>query len=163
MVLWSASEGRHETHQYKVLPWPLKWQKYPDYWPANVGRFWLQAKRNLSDENWDAAALMARSSLQAALRHANAKGKNLKQEIDSLAEHGLLPPMMKNWAHNLRELGNDAAHPDADAKPTQANDASDIVYFLDFLLEYLYDLPRRIGEYTGRKTEDNKSEQSKGA
>lgn len=151
MVLWSSSEWSQETHQYRVLPWPLRWEKYPDYWPATVGRYWLQAKRNLSDENWDAAVLMARSSLQAALRNTDAKGHNLKQEIDFLADKGILPPILQEWAHNLRELGNDTAHPRIETAETSAKDASDIVHFLDFFLEYLYDLPKRIAEYTGRK------------
>lgn len=71
MVLWSASStgGRQGIHDYHVLPWPLKLERYPDHWPEAVGRYWLQAKRNLRDENWDAAALMARSALQIALRH----------------------------------------------------------------------------------------------
>ena len=70
MVLWSASEYGHVhgLHDYRVLPWPLKLEKYPEHWPEQVGRYWLQAKRNIRDENWDAAAVMARSALQITLR-----------------------------------------------------------------------------------------------
>ncbi|WP_143156573.1 DUF4145 domain-containing protein [Desulfacinum infernum] len=84
MVLWSASEHGHGhgLHDYRVLPWPLRYEKYPEHWPEAIGRYWLQAKRNIRDENWDAAAVMARSALQIALRDHGAKGKNLKQEID---------------------------------------------------------------------------------
>jgi len=66
MVLWSASEQGYGRglHNYEVLPWPLKFEKYPEYWPADIGRYWLQAKRNICDENWDAAAVMTRSALQ---------------------------------------------------------------------------------------------------
>jgi hypothetical protein len=101
--------------------------------------------------NWDAAAVMARSALQLALRAHGAEGANLKQEIDDLASKGLLPPIMKDWAHTVRDLGNDSAHPKVDQAPTNAKDASDIVGFLDFMLEYLYTLPKRISEYRGRK------------
>ncbi|MDH5711746.1 MAG: DUF4145 domain-containing protein, partial [Gammaproteobacteria bacterium] len=112
MVFWSAS---HDHHDYRVVPWPLgKLQKHPDHWPEAVGRYWLQAKRNLKDQNWDAAALMARSSLQVSLREQNATGNNLKQEIDDLASKGVLPKIMQDWAHNVRELGNDSAHPKPD-------------------------------------------------
>jgi hypothetical protein len=34
---------------------------------------------------------------------------------------------------------------------TSPQDAHDIVAFLDFLLEYLYDLPNRIAKYRARK------------
>ncbi len=58
---------------------------------------------------------------------------------------------MKDWAHVVRELGNDSAHPQPSDKPTSSKDAADIVGFLDFLLEYLYGLPKRIAEYRGRQ------------
>jgi hypothetical protein len=146
-VFWSASR---DLHDYRVVPWPLTIERYPDHWPEAVGRYWLQAKKNLRDENWEAAALMARSSLQIALRDHDAKGGNLKKEIDDLAEKGILPPLMKDWAHNVRELGNDSAHPAPDQAPTCPSDAKDIVRFMDFLFEYLYTLPKKIKDYRER-------------
>lgn len=149
MVFWSAND-RH--HDYRVVPWPLgKLEKYPEHWPEAVGRYWLQAKRNLKDQNWDAAALMARSSLQVSLREQKAQGGSLKQEIDDLASKGVLPKLMQDWAHTVRELGNDSAHPKPDQPPTSAQDAKDIVGFMDYLFEYLYTLPKRINEYRARK------------
>ncbi|MCG7867500.1 MAG: DUF4145 domain-containing protein [Candidatus Thiodiazotropha taylori] len=147
-VFWSAGD---RLHDYKVQPWPLKLERYPDHWPEAVGRYWLQAKRNLKDENWDAAALMARSALQIALRDHDATGKNLYQEIDDLAEKRVLPPIMQEWSHNVRELGNDSAHPKPEQEATNPIDAKDIVQFLDFLLEYLYTLPKRISDYRERE------------
>jgi len=146
-VFWSAGD---RLHDYRMVPWPLRLDKYPEHWPEAVGRYWLQAKRNLKDENWDAAALMARSSLQIALREHEAKGGNLKKEIDDLASKGILPPLMQDWAHNVRELGNDSAHPAPDQEPTDPKDARDIVSFMDFLFEYLYSLPKRINDYRER-------------
>lgn len=146
MVLWSAS-STGGLYSYHVLPWPRKLSKFPEHWPATVGRFWMQAHRSLNEENWDAAAVMARSALQAALRDQRAAGSNLKAEIDDLAEKGLLPPVIRDWSHNLRELGNESAHPAADQPAVNPKDARDIVQFLDFLLEYLYDLPERIKNY----------------
>lgn len=154
MALWSMSPGMHRDssprHGYRVLPYPLKLEKWPDAWPETVGRYWLQAKRSLSAENWDAAALMARSSLQAALREQQATGRSLKAEIDDLASKGVLPPVMREWSHNLRELGNESAHPSPDSPSTDPRDARDIVFFLDYLLEYLYTLPKTIQEYRDR-------------
>jgi hypothetical protein len=152
MVLWSAGE-HDDLHNYEVLPWPIKLEKYPKHWPEPVGRYWLQAKRNLKDENWDAAALMARSALQITLRENKAKGDNLRKEIDDLAAKGILPPIIKEWSHEVRDLGNDTAHPKPDQPPTTPQDAKDVVRFLDFLLEYLYNLPERIKSYRERKNE----------
>jgi hypothetical protein len=153
MVLWSASEafGINRLYNYRTLPWPQRLDKHPEEWPAAVGRFWLQAQRSLKDENWDAAAVMARSAMQVALRQQGAKGQNLKQEIDSLASAGLLPPLMKEWSHEVRELGNDSAHPEPSQQATSAQDARDIVKFLDSLLTYLYSLPHEIEQYRTRR------------
>jgi len=154
MVFWSASSmgGRPGSgiHDYRVLPWPLTLESFPEHWPEAIGRYWLQAKRNLRDCNWDAAALMARSALQIALRDHKAEGKNLKQEIEHLAGQGVLPPLMKDWSDNVRELGNDSAHPKPEQLATDSQDAKDVVRFLDFLLEYLYDLPYQIKQYRER-------------
>jgi hypothetical protein len=89
--------------------------------------------------------------LQAALREKKATGSNLKQEIDDLASSGLLPPVICEWATQLRLLGNESAHPQADQEPARPEDAEDIVQFLDFLLEYLYGLPHRIEGYRTRR------------
>ena len=156
MVLWSATEhgfGRG-LHDYRVLPRPLKLDKYPDHWPDPIGRYWLQAKRNLMDENWDAAILMARSALQAALRDQGASGKNLKQEIEQMADDCNLPPIMKDWSNEVREFGNKSAHPEPQQDPPRGQDARELVGFLDFFLECAYTLPHRIDRYRQRQNQE---------
>jgi hypothetical protein len=149
MVLWSAG-GR--LYDYHVLPWPAKLDAYPSHWPERIGRFWLQAHRTSNDENWDAAAVMARSALQSALRLHGAEGNGLYGEIADLATKGVLPPHMKDWAHELRQLGNESAHPDpSSAEAATPDDVRDVIKFLDFLLQYLFDLPHEIAEYRNRK------------
>ena len=83
MVLWSAGHGLHD---FKVLPWPLKYNRHPEHWPSDIGRYWLQAKRNLTEENWDAAVVMAGSAMQLALRAKGAKGETLSQEVEDLSK-----------------------------------------------------------------------------
>jgi hypothetical protein len=152
MVLWSSSRvGMDGLHDYRVLPWSLKLNRYPEEYPDEVGRCWLQAHRSLQDENWDAASVMARSALQAALRDNQAQGRTLRDEIEDLASKGILPPLMKDWSDNVRDLGNISAHPQPGQPPTDPNDAKDIVQFLDFLLIYLYKLPKKIQDYRSRR------------
>lgn len=152
MCLWSASERSWGgLYDYKVLPWLLRPERHPEEWPEAVGRYWVQARRSIADENWDAAAVMARSALQTAARDSGAVGRNLREEIDNLAERGLLPPLMRDWAHELRELGNEAAHPGPSSAGTDPADARDIVTYLDYFLEYSYSLPAKIEEYRKRR------------
>lgn len=161
-VFWSAAEDGSGIHNYKVQPWSLKLDHYPKHWPEDVGRCWLQGKRNLKDGNWDAAALMARSALQLALREQGAQGDNLKQEIKDLVDRSLLTKIIGEWSENVRTLGNNSAHPMPGQAATNAQDAKDIVQFLDFLLEYLYTLPKKINDYRERDLRRSKTPTDQG-
>src|SRR5712692_4900424 len=114
-VVWSAGEFGGHLHNFRVQPWPLKVGEAPKHWPAEVRRCWQQAHRSLESESWDAAAVMARSALQATLRQQGAKGNNLKGEINDLASKGILPPLMREWSDEVRVLAADAAHPDGES------------------------------------------------
>ena len=154
MVFWSPSEdnvGGHGLHNYIVAPWPRGIGDGEDYWPTAARRHWKQAHSNLNNNNYDAAALMARSALQVITRDQGATGNTLYEEIESLATSGVLSPTIKDWSHEVRELGNPVAHANPDDEETSAEDAEDIVKFLDFLLKYLYDLPKQINDYRNRR------------
>ncbi|SEH78578.1 protein of unknown function [Rhizobium tibeticum] len=147
-VFWGQGDsGLQGIHQ---VPWPRKTTKWPRHWPDDVGRYWLQARRSLEASNWDAAALMARSAVQLTLRHQGAVGKNLYDEINDLGSKGLLPPVMLEWAHEVRVLGNDNAHPTPGSTATTAQDASAVVEYLGMLLKVVFDLPHQITEHRGK-------------
>ncbi len=94
---------------------------------------------------------MARTALQAALRDQGAEGNNLKEEINkSLSDQGVLP-LMREWSDEVRLLGNDATHPDDESRGAGAADSRDVVEFLDYLLQYLYNLPKAIANYRERR------------
>jgi len=84
--------------------------------------------------------LTARSAVQVTMRHQGAVEGNLYSEIEDLAGKGDLPPLMKEWSHEVRVLGNESAHPKPGAPPITEEDARDIVQFLDSLLLYLYEI-----------------------
>jgi hypothetical protein len=159
MVFWSPSSSHsHAHHNFSTLPFPRQTTRFPEHWPDDVGRFWLQARRSLEGKNWDAASLMARSAIQLVLRYQKAKGANLKQEIDDLAGKGILPPIMKEWSHEVRELGNENAHPKPGDKGPNQKDAADVVDFLNMLLTLTYNLPHEIKQYRQRKKPKSASE-----
>jgi uncharacterized protein DUF4145 len=155
-VLWSANEfgfgRRRGLYDYQILPWPLNAKPEPsENWPEGMKRFWIQAQDSLDKENWDAANVMARSALQFVVRERGAKDTKLKAQIDDLVAKGILHPLMKDWAHEIRELANESAHPEAPVPfEVTPEDAQDIVHFLDMLLIYLYDLPKKIDNYRQR-------------
>lgn len=154
-VLWSTgNDFGGGLYAMRFQPWPLDSKRVPsDNWPEGVNRFWIQAHDSLSRENWDAANLMARSAVQFIARERNAKKGNLKDQIVDLVSKGVLHPLMKDWADEVRIIANESAHPEApipdDATP---QDSRDIVNFLDLLLTYTYDLPKQIEQFRKRKT-----------
>jgi hypothetical protein len=154
-VLWSASEGAfldRGIHSYYVLPWPISKKPTPsENLSPEMARFWTQAHVSLRSEAWDAASTMARSALQLALREHGANGRRLVDQIEDLAARGLLPPTVKEWATEVRLLGNDAAHPEPGQEPPEPSDVQQAVDFLDFLLYYLYDLPAKVAKYRARR------------
>lgn len=160
-VLWSASEFTGSIYSYRVLPWAIGKPEPSQNWPEPVQRYWIQAKDSLQSENWDAAALMARSALQLVMRDKGANGGTLKAEIKDLVEKKILLPTMEDWSTEVRELGNESAHPSAKTAPTEPQDARDVVQFLDYLLLYLYDLPKQIADYRSRKAIKHKSDPGK--
>ena len=150
------SGDRGGLQNYVRIPHSTKHIKPPDTWPEDVGRLWLQAVKAIDSESWDGAAMLIRSCLQLSLRHAEATGDTLYKEIDSLVATGALPPLMKDWATEVRLLGNYSSHP----KPGEAEVNSDAVKiamrFLEFLLRYLFTLPVEIDRYRTSKTPETK-------
>lgn len=153
-AFWSANSssiGRDGIHSYKVLPWYQSTTGHPGHWPADIGNYWVEAKRSVEGKNWTAAAIMARSAVQLVVRSHGAIGKNLKEEIDDMASKGLILPSMKDFAHEVRVLANEGTHPQPGSKGTSEKDAKDAVEFLSFLLTVMYDLPKEIENYRNRK------------
>ncbi len=135
---------------FRVLPWSMKADEYPRAWPDAVGRYWVQAQRSLRGANWDAAAAMARQALRAALRGHDAPGATLREQIEHVGAAGLLPPVLRDWAWEMPNLDADELHANGAQPPDPAHAATDLVRFLEFLLEYLYELPARIRDHRRR-------------
>lgn len=153
-AFWSAASegyGNSSIHDYQLLPRHRSTTSYPKHWPDDVGRYWLEARRSIEGKNWIAAVLMARSAIQLLARSHGAQGKNLKDEIDDLAKKGQIMVVMRDFAHEIRELGNEGTHPRPGTEGTCEKDARDVVEFLGLMLTAMYDLPEQIRLYKKRK------------
>ena len=115
----------------------------PDHTPANVGSFYKQGMENLS-KNWDAAGTMFRKALEAGIKSKwpSVTG-SLFHRIDCVAAQGGLTEDMKEWTHQIRLIGNDAAH---EEEPIGRNQAQDIATFTRLFLLYAFTLPRMLEE-----------------
>jgi hypothetical protein len=128
--------------------WPAQVEtKAPDHVPDNVTSFYLQGMDNVARKNYDAAGTMFRKSLDTALKHLDPSGKGtLQHRIDNLPATVAITPAMKEWAHEIRELGNDAAH---EEDPFTEDEATTLKNFTELFLTYTFTLP---GMLAARKT-----------
>ena len=91
---------------------------------------------------------MFRKTLDTTTQQLDAtlKPKKLSQRIEALAASHAITPDMKEWAHEIRDVGNDAVH---DEIPFTEEEAKDLHAFTELFLTYVYTLP---GMLAARRT-----------
>ena len=91
---------------------------------------------------------MVRKALEETCRERGAKGGSLYERIEALKTKATLPQELLDGLHEIRLLGNDAAHVDAqDYAEIGKDEIETIVEFSKELLKALYqyqDLLRRM-------------------
>jgi len=115
----------------------------PDHVPQTVARAFVEADISIRTKSYNAAAAMDRRTLEMVTKDkAPEKQKDtLYQRIEYLAAKGELPRALKEWAHGLRSLGNEALHSIEDVTDIEARQAHDLTRFI---LIYLYTLPMQV-------------------
>jgi hypothetical protein len=74
----------------------------------------------------------------------NKRQIGLKKRIDTAVQDGVLPKLMGDWAHEVREIGNES-HTDEDPEPIATlADADRALLFANTLAQYLFVLPHEI-------------------
>jgi hypothetical protein len=111
--------------------------------PEKIGTAFNMLQRDLINPlNQSPPLIIAgcRMVLDVVIKDKGGVGKNLKEQIDSLAMAGIVAGVLKDWAHQLRSEGNKAVHELEGSK----EEADDLVKFVRFLLQYLYELPYEV-------------------
>jgi hypothetical protein len=110
----------------------------PQHTPPNIENFFKQALDSMKRENWDSAGTMFRKTLDVTTKDIGGDSKKkLYDRIEQLANNGKITDDLKNWAHEIRDIGNDASHED---DPFKSEEAKDIHAFTDLFLRYVYTL-----------------------
>lgn len=125
-----------------VVRTPDQRNEIPAHLSDAVAKAYKSAERNYTaDDGEDAAAMLYRRALDVAIRekHPEIKGQ-LGQRINKLIERGLLPPAMKEWADQIRLIGNEGAHePEGvtliDLKPMRGFTEAFLRYFITIPFE----------------------------
>ncbi|MBI4968850.1 MAG: DUF4145 domain-containing protein [Rhodospirillales bacterium] len=105
---------------------------------------------NFHRGNWDACGMAGRKALDLATKHLDQSLADTKLvgRIDALAEAHRITPDLKEWAHEVRRLGNDAAHED---DPFSKDDAEALIKFTRTFLEYAFTLPGSLAKRRAEK------------
>lgn len=115
----------------------------PAHAPEPVARAFIQADYAIKRQHWEAAAAMDRRALEISTKEMAPEHIKLSlyQRIEKLADAGKLTPSLKEWAHDLRLLGNDALHEIDGVTEEEATQAHELTRFV---LIYLYTLPAQV-------------------
>jgi hypothetical protein len=92
----------------------------------------------------DSYVTKVRKLLEAVCQRHQAAGRNLADQIDSLAASGKIPVELAKVAHKLRHFGNHGAHASIDEVPAEAVPV--VEKLCAALLGYLYTMPLLVAE-----------------
>jgi hypothetical protein len=128
---------------------PPKANDIPAHLSENVARAFRSAQSNFGmPDGEDASATMYRRSIDVAIRekHPEVSGL-LAGRIAKLVLDGLLPPPMKDWADQIRWIGNDGAH---DPEGVTRDELIAMRGFTDAFLRYFISIPFEVSFRQGK-------------
>jgi hypothetical protein len=118
--------------------------------PNTIRSAYDQAVRSFSAKLFEPSVLMCRKCLDATCKKLGAKGRDLNAKLQGLFDAGYIDSRLLNWAHEIRLIGNVAAH-DPDTKVTK-RDARDVLDFTEAILIYIFSLTSRFEAFRARRT-----------
>lgn len=128
-ALYAASE--------EVQPMPLLGEAVL-HLPDDVDRAYTEARIAFSAGAYTACMLVCRNILAYAANHlGSGKQNNFTDYIDHLVNSNRINQTMKDWADNIRQHGNDAAH---DLKLRDEGGAVETLTLTKYLLEFMFEV-----------------------
>lgn len=119
--------------------------------PTAIQSAYDQAARSFSSSLFEPCVLMCRKCLEATCKNFGAKGRDLASRLHSLSDSGHIDSRLLNWAHEIRLIGNEAAH-DPDTTVTK-RDAGDVFDFTEAILIYVFSLTSRFEAFRARRSD----------
>jgi hypothetical protein len=131
----SRVAGRHKLRQSKFLPLP-------------IAKIYDETHAALCGKQTILAGIGIRVLIEAVCVEKGAEGKYLGSKIDNLVRIGILTEAGAKILHNLRDLGNTAAH---EAKPLSEETLGIAMDVVEHLLNEVYILPKVADSLPNRK------------
>lgn len=134
----SPLPGTH-TQWYPVN---TRGKQYPEV-PAAIAEAASEAHRCLAVKAYRGGVLLARAVIEATAKDKGMTAGNLVTKIDAMYEARLIREDIRDGAHEVRYLANDAAHGDF-SEPVPRTDVELILTLMDEVLEEVYQSPARV-------------------
>lgn len=113
------------------------------YLPGNVRRIYKETLQALNSKSAVLSGIGLRALVETVCKEKSASGNTLLKKIDNLVTEGILTPISGKILHQIRTLGNDAAHEVKPHEDKQLGIAMDVV---EHLLKDVYILPKQVAE-----------------
>ncbi|HTD24537.1 MAG TPA: DUF4145 domain-containing protein [Terriglobales bacterium] len=113
--------------------------------PAMVKEDFAEALRCQWIRAYKACVVMCGRAIQTSALALGAKGSRLVDQIDDLHKSGKITESLRDFAHEVRLVRNDGAHPDKDGlADVTPEDAMDVIEFTRQYLEHVYIMPAKL-------------------
>ncbi|MEV1070867.1 DUF4145 domain-containing protein [Micromonospora parva] len=132
------------TSIYQMWPQHVGGKAFPDV-PSHIGEAADEAYRCLSIKAFRAAALLARSAIEATAKEKGITKGGLAAKIEEMYQQQLVREYVKDAADEVRHLGNDMAHGDF-VDPVEPEEAVEALALMDEVLEEVFQSPARVAK-----------------
>ncbi len=136
-------DGYGKLHPIEIFPHPLP-SPTDERIPEKIRKDIDEAKICLSVNAFRACAGMCRRALQQACILKGARKRDLVDQIDELAEEGVITRDIRELAHSVRWVGNNALHPE-NPEVTE-DDAKEILNLTEQFMEVIFVAPQKVKE-----------------
>ncbi len=143
---------RYDSNGQIIKIWPKTLPgKVDDLVPDPIKGDFEEALVCEAANSYRGAAALARRTLQVICLNKGApEKKKLHEQIDWLFDNSIITQDIKDWAHEVRYVGNDAAHPST--TEVTKDDARDILELLESMCDVLYIAPARAAARKAKRT-----------
>ena len=141
--------GEFETITEENLLYPCSNNSLVKSLPDQIKKAYEDAKNSFGASIYQASALMCRRVIEIVCKLHNAEGHSLYKKLEYLENNRIIDSKLLQWAHAIRNLGNDAAH-DLDYIASK-EDAKDILDLTEAILLYVYSLNELFEKYEERR------------
>ena len=145
---------REEIVPDQIFPEPPD-HNAPAYTPDPARDYFRQGMDSLQANNFDAGGMVFRKALEVALKSKfGSNDGKLYDCIEKAVGNGGLTADMGEWAHEIRSLGNEAAH-----QPFSQEEAQSLADFTRLVFMYLFTLPGMMQKARRETGNDGKGKQ----